>query len=202
MRALLASVAAFAAAASALANSTRLGPGLTGVPGTAELPAEGSCTSCHTGELLRPDGAAQLALRGLPERYAPGERYPLVFEVAHPGIDRLRWGFELTAVDAETMRGSGRFVASDPQNTEMLQGLHGRTYIAHTYPGTAIGKRGGQSWRFDWIAPRDARAVAFYAIAVAANADGSAAGDLVYGSSPEPIAVLAGPASEPGANAE
>jgi len=185
------------------ASSTAPQPGLTGVPAAEGVAAEGDCTLCHTGAPRNPDDAAQLRLRGLPERYEPGRAYPLVFEVRHDDPSRRRWGFQLTAVDRARLRGAGRLEPGDPARTGRLEGRARRQYLVHAPRGTGVGEAGGQAWRFTWVAPeRDAGAVAFFAVVNAANVDGSNQGDRIYGPAPEPLAVVAGPADAPEGGAE
>lgn len=168
---------------------------MTGVPGSGELLAEMTCQSCHSSSALNPDAVGRVRLEGLPERWEPGRRYPLVLRVEHPGADRQRWGFQLTAVDASTLLGAGRIVASDPERTQVIDGGFAlREYVEHTEAGTGIGRLGGMEWRFDWIAPATGSGdVAFFAAVNAANGDGAKEGDWIFAPSPSPLATLRGP---------
>lgn len=178
----------------AAANSWELDPGFTGVPATKQRAAEPTCAVCHASRAAHPDGEATLELRGLPDHYMPGVRYSLSLAIAHPGADRLRWGFQLTAVAAQTLRRAGHFVVTDRDGTRAVWEQNGREYLMHTYPGTAIGKPDGQRWQFDWVAPlSDVGPIAFFAAGVAADADGSPAGDVVQGPAPSGTARLAPP---------
>ena len=182
-------------AGSAHGHSSDLAPGEAGVPAQGELAAEQSCAACHTGTSVD-TLAGGIELTGLPERYVPGRRYALGFEIHHPEGDRLRWGFVVTAVASQTLRGAGRLRVTDPRNTRKLRGIGGREYLAHTYAGTAIGKTRGQRWSFEWVAPGvEMGEVAFFAAGVAADGDGSEKGDLVYEAAP--LALVPGPAPEP-----
>jgi len=127
---------------------------MTGVPASAEVLAEMTCQSCHATSPLNPDAVGRVRLDGLPERWEPVRRYPLVLRVEHPGADRQRWGFQLTAVDARTLLGAGRLVAADPETTQVIDGgMARREYVEHTEAGTGLGRRSGMEWSFDWIAP-------------------------------------------------
>ncbi len=117
-----------------------------------------------------------------PQTYVPGQTYPIT--VTHTNADptRLRWGFELTALDT-----------SDEQagNLQTLDGLTQvlnntgpggpRQYIEHTAAGTFIGQQNTASWTFNWTAPAtDVGTVTFYAAGNQANNDGNTSGDYVY----------------------
>ncbi|MEN8158568.1 MAG: choice-of-anchor V domain-containing protein [Myxococcota bacterium] len=184
------------------ANSWNVGPGSTGAPQDAQETPEGTCVTCHATAALNPDADARLELQGLPEHYLPGVRYTVTLAIEHADADRLRWGFALTAVAPERPGNAGRLIATDRQNTRLLKGER-RAYLVHTYPGTAIGRSGGQRWTFDWVAPlSDVGEIAFFTSVVAADADGTEHGDLVYGPTPAALAVTAGPSAAREAAAE
>jgi hypothetical protein len=132
---------------------------------------------------------------GLPDRYQPGERYQLTLRVRHPGPDRLRWGFQISAVDLANYRRAGRFIVTDLLGTQIIGGGFGdREYLEHTDQGTGIGERETMSWAFDWIAPREVdREIGFFAAANVSNADGAKEGDWIFTPSPAPLAILAPP---------
>lgn len=189
-------VLATLAVAVRLGGATSAGPqpGTTGVPAGRKLPAEMTCTSCHSSSPQNPDAAGHVELRGVPERYTPGTRYALTFALSHDDPAVHGFGFQLTAVRRDTLAGAGELVATDEKTTQVLPGdLGGRQYVEHTYTGIGAGKSGGQSWTFEWVAPaHDVGDVAFFAAANAANLDGSKEGDRIYSRSPEPLAVTHG----------
>jgi hypothetical protein len=190
-------LAAFLAPRLAVGASAGPDPGLAGVPAGAGLPAEGRCIDCHASASMNPDTAGRIEILGLPERYQPGERYPLTLRLAHPDVSRSRWGFELTIVDAKTLRGAGELVVTDAVNTQRVDGgPGGRQYLEHTSECTAIGKAGEQRWSFAWIAPaKSVGDVAFFGGGNAANADGSKEGDWIYNPSPAPLATVRAPSN-------
>ena len=165
------------------------------MPAGGGFAAEMNCTSCHQSYTLNPDDRGTVELRGLPERYRPGERYALTFEIRHPDAELLRWGFQLTAVSTRSFRGAGGFAITDPENTQRIRGGDaGREYVEHTYPGSAAGRAGGKPWRFEWIAPEaDVGAIAFFGSGMASNVDGSNQGDRVFSPAPEALAIVLGP---------
>lgn len=180
-------------------RATSSGPqaGVSGVPAGVGLAAEMTCAACHASLPLNPDRDGRVELHGVPDRYVPGARYRLTFSIAHPAPDLRRWGFQLTAVATRSLLGAGAWKATDPARTQVVRGaVAGRSYVEHTHAGTAIGSSGGHSWSFEWISPEaDVGAVAFYGGGVASNLDGSMEGDRVFNPTPEPLAIVEGPAS-------
>lgn len=181
--------------AAAHAASAGADPGMAGVPAGGGLAAEGTCTACHTSSAINPDGAGKIEILGLPERYAPGERYALELRLAHPDASRARWGFQLTAVDARTLQRAGELLVTDTVATQRLDGGAGdRQYLEQTLEGTGTGTPGEQRWRFAWVAPAaGAGDVAFFGAGNAANADGSNQGDWIFNPSPAPLATVRAP---------
>jgi len=124
----------------------------------------------------------------------PGQVYTLTLRVAHKDAAALRWGFQMTAIAMKDGAGAGAFTATDAGTTQVIESMtNTRTYVEHNYGGTAIGKSGGNSWSFDWTAPKtDLGKVGFFAASNCANADGSNQGDRVYTKSPEALAMSGG----------
>jgi hypothetical protein len=175
----------------ARATSSGPQPGLSGAPQLGSVSAEMTCTSCHASYPLNPDTLGKVELLGLPGAYTPGQRYTLTFRISHPDAALTRWGFQVTAIQRVDGQGAGEFVVTDPQNTQRVGGLAHRAYLEHTLPGTAMGKAGGNSWSFDWIAPaRDVGEVVFYGAGNASNMDGSKEGDRIYNPTPAPLATV------------
>lgn len=165
-------------------------PATTGVPAFGSEPAEGLCIQCHNSFALDPDATGALAVEGVPAEYEPGHSYTLTVKLASTDKTVLRWGFQMTAVSMKDGAGAGEFVVTDPQKTQVISAMTGtRSYIEHSYGGTAIGQAGGTSWSFDWKAPAaSAGAIGFFAAGNTANADGSNQGDRIYSRSPAPLA--------------
>jgi hypothetical protein len=168
-----------------------------GVPAGHGFPEEETCDSadCHDTFRLNPDTRGKITIAGLPDNYVPGRRYSLTLSVTHPDPDRIRWGFETTAVAMDTFIGAGNFVVTDRAHTQMISGgpPGNRSYIEHNAGGTAPGTRGGNTWRFDWMAPSaNVGDVGFFGSGNAADADGSNQGDKIYNSRPNPVALTRG----------
>lgn len=149
-------------------------PGYTRAPG--EEPE--ACAECH----LSPGdaGSGQISITA-PPMYVPGQTYQVTVTHTNPDTSRLRWGFQLTALDTSDEK------AGELQNTSVLtQVITGgpggnRQYIEHTSSGTFINQQGGASWTFNWTAPPiDVGVVTFYAAGNHANNNGSSSGDYIY----------------------
>jgi hypothetical protein len=183
-------------ACAAAAGASSLGPqaAVSGLPPAADVLAEGTCHACHATSAQNPDALGRVTLEGLPERWAPGQRYPLVLRVTHPAADRVRWGFQLTVVDAGSLHGAGELAVVDPVSTQLVEGFVAeREYLEHTEAGTGTGTRGGMAWRFEWVAAERGGTVAFFAAVNAANGDGAKEGDWIFSPSPDALATLPGP---------
>ncbi|HEU4595841.1 MAG TPA: PQQ-dependent sugar dehydrogenase [Pyrinomonadaceae bacterium] len=163
-------------AANPRAHAFSSGPpaGYTRAPG--EEPE--TCAECH---LVEDAGTGQLTL-SVPPNYTPGQSYDIT--VTHTNADqtRVRWGFQLTALDASEER-AGTLQPLDGL-TQVLdnQGpFPDRQYIEHTSQGTFPGQRNGASWTFRWTAPaEDVGPVTFYVAGNQANGDGNTSGDNIY----------------------
>jgi hypothetical protein len=165
-------------------------PAMTGVPALGSEAAEGLCVACHNSFALNPDTAGSITLEGVPASYEPGRAYTLTVKVANSDPAAMRWGFQMTAVAMKDGSGAGEFLATDAATTQVLVAMSGtRSYIEHSYGGTAIGQAGGNAWTFQWKAPSaDVGRIGFFAAGNVANADGSNQGDRIYSRSPAPIA--------------
>ncbi|HEX5701912.1 MAG TPA: CHRD domain-containing protein [Pyrinomonadaceae bacterium] len=149
-------------------------------PGYARAPGEEpeACAECHLSS--GDPGAGQISIT-VPPTYVPGQTYQVTVTHTNPDTSRLRWGFQLTALDSSDDK------AGELQNTSVLtQVITGgpggnRQYIEHSSSGTFINQQGGASWTFNWVAPAtDVGVVTFYAAGNHANNDGNTSGDYIY----------------------
>src|SRR5688572_8511916 len=97
--------------------------------GFTRAPGELDCADCHT----TPAQSAGTLTLGVPQTYTPGQTYDIT--VAHTTADptRVRWGFEMTALDAADER-AGTSVPADDL-TRVLTGeapVPAREYVEHT----------------------------------------------------------------------
>ncbi|MGH9905695.1 MAG: choice-of-anchor V domain-containing protein, partial [Pyrinomonadaceae bacterium] len=148
--------------------------GYTGAPN--EEPE--ACAECH----VPPEaGTGQISIIA-PQTYIPGQTYEITVTHTNADMTRLRWGFQLTALDPSDEK-AGNLHSTDPL-TQILNdaGPGGaRQYVEHTSVGTFAGQQGGASWTFDWTAPpTDVGPITFYAAGNHANNDGNTSGDHIY----------------------
>jgi uncharacterized protein (TIGR03437 family) len=153
---------------------------------TTGAPIDGgqTCASCHS-----PKAGANLGSLSIdPSAYAPGLSQTIHVTITDPGSSR--WGFQLTSrlVSDETVE-AGTFAASDVVQVRCDDGsrfgsappCNGiREFAEHIMaPKTATGA--GFTFDVQWNPPtNEAGDVRFYASAVAADGDGSSAGDRTY----------------------
>ncbi len=156
-------------------------------------PNENTCAQagCHAGNDLNVSGGS-LMLTMIPETYIPNEVYTIVVNLSRTG--QSRWGFELTALDADGAR-AGSFEVDDAGNTQLSE-ANSKQYIKHTSIGTAQGTNDTHSWEFQWTAPdADIGPITFYAAGNASNGNFNPIDDYIYTAEEEstpPIPVVAG----------
>lgn len=149
--------------------------GYTGAPG--EEPE--ACAECH---VPADAGTGNISINA-PQNYVPGQTYAIT--VTHNNAadaTRLRWGFQLTALD------TGDEKAGNLQNTGVFTQIlndqgpgSNRQYIEHTSIGTFVGQQHSASWTFNWTAPpTDVGTIYFYAAGNQANNDDNTSGDYIY----------------------
>ncbi len=147
-------------------------------------PNEGTCADvgCHAAnELNVTDGSLMLAI---PETYESSQVYEIVVSLARAG--QSRWGFEMTALDANGAR-AGSFEAADVANTQ-LKDKNSKQYIMHTAAGSAQGTDDENQWTLKWTAPdADIGPITFYTAGNAANGDGGPTGDYIYTAQAESV---------------
>jgi aldose sugar dehydrogenase len=147
--------------------------------GFTHAPGEFDCAECH---LPQPDAGTGNIQINAPQAYVPGQTYQITVTHANADPTRLRWGFQLTALDDSNSK------AGDLQSTDMRTQVldnqgpgSSRQYIEHTSSGTFINQQGGASWTFNWTAPAtNVGPVTFYVAGNQANNDGNTSGDYVY----------------------
>ena len=150
-------------------------------------PNEGTCMDCHFGNDLNASGGSLMLT--VPETYIPNEVYTIVVNLSRNG--QSRWGFEMTALDADGAR-AGSFAPDAAKNTQVSE-TNSKQYIQHTSDGTAQGTDEAHSWEFQWTAPdADIGPISFYAAGNAANGDFGIAGDYIYTAQEESVSLVAG----------
>jgi uncharacterized protein (TIGR03437 family) len=139
-------------------------------------PGENTCTRCHGGSPNSGKGGVSISFPGA--SYVPNQTYTVHVTVSDPNA--LRWGFEFTARhDGSPGIEEGTLTSTDGM-TQAIS-VDALQWIEHTIQGTRLGMRQAASFQFDWVAPAAGKGtVVFYAASLAANGDGTPAGDLVY----------------------
>ncbi len=153
---------------------------------------ENTCAQigCHTANDLNVSGGSLILT--VPETYVPSEVYTIVVDLSRTG--QSRWGFEMTALDADGAR-AGSF-AVDAAGATQLSEANSKQYIKHTSIGTAQGTNDTHSWEFQWTAPdADIGPITFYAAGNASNGNFNPIDDYIYTEQAEstpPIPIVAG----------
>ena len=150
---------------------------------------ENTCAQagCHAGNDLDVSGGSLMLT--IPETYIPSEVYTIVVNLSRAG--QSRWGFEMTALDADGTR-AGTFAADTAGNTQLSE-ANSKQYIKHTSAGTAQGTNDAHSWEFEWTAPdTDIGPITFYAAGNASNGNFNPVDDYIYTTESESTPVVAG----------
>lgn len=162
------------------ANSSGPAPSLTGAPAFGSIPAETTCNDCHATFPLN-SGPGLLKVLGLPSSYTPGQDYTVTVSLNQ--ANRLRYGFQVTALDA-TGKPAGTLTVTDATATRPDTAPVGgftRTYISQTSSGYTATSTNQRDWSFKWTAPATrVGKITFYAAGNAANGTGSSSGDYIY----------------------
>jgi hypothetical protein len=163
----------------AVAYASVTGPaaGYTNAPGDL-----GNCTSCHDTFHDPNVGPGSVRMTGVPAVYTPGQQYTVAVIVQQN--NRLRFGFQLTAIDQNGNR-AGTLAPNGP-DTRVNGGIGagGRQYIEHTEVGTFPNGTATRTWQVRWTAPAtDIGAVRFWFAGNAADGNGTNQGDYIYTSS-------------------
>lgn len=174
----------------------------TGAKAVASRPAEANCTVCHSGSTLN-DPSGQLRILDVPATYTPGEQYDLRVQLSHTWnplpLNPIKWGFQITAVQATTGDSAGLWLlgTNAPPDTFRSRkpstgSFNRRRYIMHTrsalhpiWPqgSTREGLPSPVEWTLKWQAPPgDSGKVYFFAAGNSANGDGVAisSGDFIF----------------------
>ncbi|HYY93947.1 MAG TPA: choice-of-anchor V domain-containing protein, partial [Pyrinomonadaceae bacterium] len=150
--------------------------------GYTHAPGELDCSECHT----TPAESAGTITIDAPQHYTPGQTYDITVTHATQDPTRVRWGFELTALDSSDER-AGTLAPADgfTQVVNNSGPFPLRQYIEHTikdsFDGTFSGQQFGAHWTFKWTAPgADVGPVTFYVAGNQANGDQNNSGDNIY----------------------
>lgn len=138
---------------------------------------EGNCQACHFDyQVNTAPGSIRVSA---PERYKPGETYPVTVTLTRPGMKV--GGFQLTArfEDGGAQAGTLAFAEGDEERIKVSTD-RGIQYAYHKRPGTSLTGPHVVRWTLRWTAPSSGGSVMFNAAGNAANEDDSQFGDYVY----------------------
>jgi len=188
---------------SSLAFAFSTGPpaARTGAKAVAARPAEANCTICHSGSLLN-DPSGQLRILDAPANYLANQQYPIRVQLSHTWNpmppEPIKWGFQITAVQATTGDSAGLWILGANAPPDTFRSVKGtgsyarRRYIEHTrnashpiWPqgSTREGLPSPVEWTLTWQAPPgDSGKVYFFAAGNSANGDGASigSGDFIF----------------------
>lgn len=155
------------------------GPGagnqqVTGAPGSSGN--QGTCGNCHVEGSFAPSASIEL-LDGMDEvtAYQPGKSYTLRITITESSGSPNGYGFQTVTLDAgDSQAGSWGDIGSGKQ----ISPISNRDYLEHDSSSDS------GTFEAEWIAP-DAGAgeVTFYTAGIAANGNGTTAGDGVASAS-------------------
>lgn len=155
-------------------NSFQPPLGRTGGPGQQTCATAG----CHTGSPNSGPGSISINYNNDGENiYELGEEYSISVTVNDGGAGANRYGFQMVAFDAAG-NSVGSFVGNpDTGFSDVSSDSGGREYIHHK----SVPNPGPNNFDFSWIAPNtDVGPVTFYVAGLAANGNGTSAGDETY----------------------
>jgi len=162
------------------AFSTGPPTGRTGAPALGTFPAELTCQGCHSSFGLD-SGPGSLTITGLPATYTANQEVAVTVTLTQP--DRMRYGFEATALD-DLGRRAGDLIVTDAARTRTVDGTGaytGRQYIEHILAGVTPNGTNQNSWTFTWKAPaQSVGRVTFYVAGNAANGNNANSLDYIY----------------------
>jgi hypothetical protein len=138
-----------------------------------------TCQACHQDNPINTPGG-ELSLTGIPERYTPGETYPITVRLKKPEL--ARGGFSMAArfVSGESARRQAGEWQADERVTFNTDAQTNVRYAQHSSVGSRPAAPGSIEWELHWKAPIDAGPIQFNVAANAANDDASPLGDFIY----------------------
>jgi hypothetical protein len=138
---------------------------------------EQACDACHFSATVN-TGPGTVVVAGLPDGYAPGERYELTVTLTRPGA--ALGGFQLTARFADGGGQAGTLAAGPDDGARVaVEEQGGIQYASQTKAGAAAAN-GAARWSLAWTAPAGGGPVRLHVAANAADGDGTAEGDFVH----------------------
>lgn len=148
-------------------------------PGFSGGFGEQSCHACHFDVEAINAKPGQLTIAGVPERYVPGQQYPLTISLTKPGM--ALGGFQLAARVEDGGAQAGAFDVPPAEKERLaVQARNGIQYVNQRHKGTGPAEPGTSRWTVLWTAPPAPATVVFHAAGNAADNDESVRGDYIY----------------------
>jgi hypothetical protein len=139
---------------------------------------EQSCHACHFHADVNA-APGKLTIVGVPERFVPGERYPLTITLTRPGM--TLGGFQLTARFKDGGAQAGTLAPAPDEKARIGIDLQADVqYAGHRREGATLAATDTARWALVWTAPKVAAAVAFHLAANAADGDERVEGDYIH----------------------
>jgi len=139
-----------------------------------------TCQFCHSSFAENMPGGS-ISLQGIPASFSVGKSYPFSINIHHFAKDRKKFGYDLTALDA-----NGNQIGTITTNNAFST-INSGELTSHNPPTLAATDSnviGGFSWNAPAIAPTpDQLPITFYFCGNATNADGTTLNDYVYNDS-------------------
>ena len=138
---------------------------------------EQSCDGCHfEAEVNTKPG--EVALTGVPARFAGGEKYRLTVTLTRPGMKV--GGFQLTTRFDDGAQ-AGTLEAAMGEEKRVAIALQSNVqYANQRRPGADPSAPDTATWTLVWTSPTVARPVTFHVAANAGDGDDSTRGDYIY----------------------
>jgi hypothetical protein len=147
-------------------------------PGFSGGFGESACDACHFDNGINAT-PGRLTIAGVPERFAPGERYTLTVALARP--EMKIGGFQLSARMEHGGAQAGTLEAAPGEEPRIaIDAASGIQYARQRREGAGPAPPGIARWEVVWTAPAASGLVQFNVAANAGDHDESVRGDYVY----------------------
>jgi hypothetical protein len=147
-------------------------------PGFSGGFGEQSCHACHFHAAVNA-APGRVTIAGVPDRFAPGRRYPLTATLSRPGMKLA--GLQLTARFKDGGAQAGALAPDEGEQDRVRVDVQsGVQYFNQRRRGTSLTSSDTASWKLIWTAPASGGAVVFHVATNAADGDETVEGDYVH----------------------